>query len=111
MYADHMVNEVVITNEDQNVWRCYLARGQYDTGEKNCGGLLRCDGGVSDMKTKYPLRDHTLFACVYAGRRASGAVIAARNGESGEGATGSSLRVRVRQRCSTARTSRSGRRC
>lgn len=39
VYADFMINEVVITNEDQNVWRCYLAKGQYDTALQYCKDL------------------------------------------------------------------------
>lgn len=39
VYADYMVNEVMIVNEDHKVWRGYLAKGQYDTALQYCRDL------------------------------------------------------------------------
>jgi hypothetical protein len=39
VYADYMINEVVMSNEDQLVWRRYLAKGQFDTALQYCTDL------------------------------------------------------------------------
>jgi len=39
VYADYMVNELLITNEDHSVWRSYLSKGKYDTALQYCRDL------------------------------------------------------------------------
>lgn len=41
LYSDYMVNEVVVSGEDHDVWRCYLDRGQFDAALQHCRDLAQ----------------------------------------------------------------------
>ena len=67
VYADYMVNEVIITNEDDKVWRSYLAKGLYDTALQYCKDLSQRELVLTAQADHYfDSNQRELAASVYA---------------------------------------------
>eukprot|EP00960_Hanusia_phi_P078119 768783-Hanusia_phi.AAC.2 len=72
VYADYMVNEVIISGEDQNIWRCYLQKGQYDTALQYCQNLEQREKVLTAQGDHYfNKRQWELAASIYAKTRRS----------------------------------------
>jgi hypothetical protein len=67
VYADYMVNEIIMTNEDDKVWRSYLAKGLYDTALQYCKDLSQRELVLTAQADHYfDSNQRELAASIYA---------------------------------------------